>query len=338
MQRDMRKWKESVLSSKKRLAVPVMTHPGIVLKGNTVLATVRNPRLHYEAVQAVAQTYPTAASTMIMDLSVEAEAFGSKVRFSEHEVPSVIGRCVEDADSIDRLRIPSLMEARVGQWIEASRLAANSILDRPVLAGCIGPFSLAARLYDVTEVLTAILVEPESILSLLEKTTEFLISYARAFKAAGANGILIAEPVAGVLSSDLCTEFSSNFVLRIVEAVQDDHFIVILHNCGDTDTLVQSMHGTGAAGLHFGNRCTLVDALAQLPPETIVFGNLDPVGVFKSGTPETVRSETLRLLEATRSFPNFVLSSGCDIPPNVPLENIDAFFRALSEFNDGRTD
>jgi uroporphyrinogen decarboxylase len=99
--------------------------------------------------------------------------------------------------------------------------------------------------------------------------------------------------------------------------------------------LVPSMHGTGAAGLHFGNRCTIVDALAQLPRDTIVFGNIDPVGVFKSGTPETVRSETLRLLTATKDYPNFVISSGCDIPPNVPLENIDAFFLALRDFNDG---
>ena len=337
MRRDMRKWKDSVLSSKKRLAVPVMTHPGIALRGNTVLATVRDPQLHYEAVRAVAQKYPTAASTMIMDLSVEAEAFGSNVRFSDDEVPSVVGRCVEDADSIERLQIPAQTEARVGQWIEACRLAANSISDRPVFAGCIGPFSLAARLYDVTEILTTILIEPESVHSLLEKTTQFLISYVKSFKAVGANGVLIAEPVAGVLSSDLCTEFSSKFVGRIVEEVQDDNFFVILHNCGDTDTLVQSMHGTGAAGLHFGNRCTIADALAQLPQDTIVFGNLDPVGIFKSGTPGIVRSETLRLLAATGSYPNFIISSGCDVPPNVPLENIDAFFGALREFNDGRS-
>ena len=338
MQRDMREWKKSVLVSDKRLAIPVMTHPGIVLRGNTVLAAVTNPRFHFEAVQAVALTYPTGASTMIMDLSVEAEAFGAEVRFSSNEVPSIVGRCVDDAASIDRLAIPGLAEARVGQWLEASNLASHAISDRPVLAGCIGPFSLAARLYDVTEVLTAILVEPESILALLEKCTQFLISYVQAFKAAGANGILIAEPVAGVLSSDLCTEFSSVFVKRIVDAAQDEDFLVILHNCGDTDTLVSSMHATGAGSLHFGNRCDIVKALSQIPQDTLVFGNIDPVGVFKSGTPQTVRSETLRLLRATKEYSNFILSSGCDVPPDVPLENIDAFFQALSDYNERRAD
>ena len=254
MQRDMSKWKQSIVASKKRIAVPVMTHPGIVLMGNTVLATVTNPRLHFEAVQAVARQYPTGASTMIMDLSVEAEAFGSDIRFADDEVPSVMQRCVSDADSIERLKVPDLTQGRVAQWLEASRLAVNAISDRPVFAGCIGPFSLAGRLFDVTEVMTAILTEPDSVLALLEKCTQFLITYVKSFKTGGANGVLIAEPVAGVLSADHCTEFSSNFIKRIVEAVQDDSFLVVLHNCGDTDTLVPSMLSTGAGGLHFGNR------------------------------------------------------------------------------------
>ena len=98
------------------------------------------------------------------------------------------------------------------------------------------------------------------------------------------------------------------------------------------------MHGTGAGGLHFGNRCDIVKALAQIPQDTLVFGNIDPVGVFKSASSQTVRSETLQLLRAAKKYSNFILSSGCDVPPNVPLENIDAFFQALSDYNEGRID
>ena len=333
MQRNMHLWVENILSSSHRHAIPIMTHPGIDLTGHTVDETVHSPQLHAGAVQAVARAYPTGASTMIMDLSVEAEAFGAMVRFSENEVPAVTGRRVHDEESIEQLAIPNLSQARVGQWIEAARLAPVTITDRPVFAGCIGPFSLAARLYDVTEIMTAILTEPETILSLVDKCTRFLITYVKAFKSVGANGIVIAEPVAGVLSADLCTQFSSDFIRRIVQSTQDESFIVVLHNCGDTDSLVPSMHGTGAAALHFGNRCNITSALKQLPPGILVLGNLDPVGVFQSGTPETVRTETDRLLQATKNFPNYVLSSGCDVPPNVPLTNIDAFFGALAAFN-----
>ena len=39
------------------------------------------------------------------------------------------------------------------------------------------------------------------------------------------------------------------------------------------------------------------------------------------------------LLNATAAYPNFILSSGCDVPPETPHANIDAFYKALSEYN-----
>ncbi|MBO5762267.1 MAG: hypothetical protein J6R85_00190 [Lentisphaeria bacterium] len=62
-------------------------------------------------------------------------------------------------------------------------------------------------------------------------------------------------------------------------------------------------------------------------------GNLDPVGVFRNASPEDVYRLTAALLEETKEYPNFVLSSGCDLPPGVPLENLDAYNRALQDYN-----
>ena len=53
-------------------------------------------------------------------------------------------------------------------------------------------------------------------------------------------------------------------------------------------------------------------------------------------SPEEMKKATLQLLEATAAYPNFVLSSGCDIPPYTPLANINAFYTALEEFNETR--
>lgn len=65
-------------------------------------------------------------------------------------------------------------------------------------------------------------------------------------------------------------------------------------------------------------------------------GNVDPAGVFRMGTPAQVLAETGRLLDATAAYPNFILSSGCDIPPLVPAANVEAFQLALDRFNAGR--
>jgi len=113
---------------------------------------------------------------------------------------------------------------------------------------------------------------------------------------------------------------------KIVDAVQDENFSVILHNCGNTVKLVSSMLSTGAAALHFGNSIKMTDIMPQVPAETLAFGNIDPAGTFKLGTAEQVRDRVMELLHQMKGYSNFALSSGCDIPPGTPLENIDAFF------------
>ena len=76
----------------------------------------------------------------------------------------------------------------------------------------------------------------------------------------------------------------------------------------------------------------MADILAAAPKDTVIMGNIDPVGVLRDATPERVREETRALLAACAQYPNFVLSSGCDMPPKTPWANIDAFFSAAKEF------
>ncbi len=96
------------------------------------------------------------------------------------------------------------------------------------------------------------------------------------------------------------------------------------------------MVGTGAKGYHFGNAVDMADILPQIPPVFLVFGNIDPSRVMSHGSPEQVKIEILELLEKMKPYPHFILSTGCDLPPGVPMENVDAYFNALEEFNGSR--
>lgn len=215
----------------------------------------------------------------------------------------------------------------VPEYLKAVRLAVEHITDRPVLAGCIGPFSLAGRLYDMSEIMVAIYTDPEVILQLLDKCTAFILKYCAELKRLGASGVFIAEPAAGLLSNEDCMAYSTVFIRQIVQTLQDDDFAVILHNCGNTGQCTQAMVESGAAALHFGNAIDMVSALQECPSSLLVMGNIDPVGIMKQASPEVVRKETRALLEATASCRNFVLSTGCDVPPQVSQENIAAFSR-----------
>ena len=329
---DMKNWITDVISNTGRIAIPIMTHPGIEMIGKTVQDAVTDGNTHAEAIRMLNDRYPSAASTVIMDLTVEAEAFGCAVNFSKDGMPDVSHRLVSSFDEIQQLPVPSLSAGRIPQYLLANQLTVSAIADKPVLGGCIGPYSLAGRLYDMTEIMMAIYIEPDAINLLLEKCTQFLIGYCHALKTSGVNGVVIAEPAAGLLSNDDCRQYSSLYVKQIVDALQDDSFSVILHNCGNSGHCTQAMLFTGAHGYHFGNAMNMLDALETCPSDVLVMGNLDPVGVFKMSTPEQVKQSAKNLLEQTAAYKNFVLSSGCDVPPHTPLENVEAFYDALAEF------
>lgn len=330
------KWINDIIASDKRVALPIMTHPGIELLDKKVLDAVTDGEVHFKAVEALNVIYPqSVACTVIMDLTVEAEAFGAQIQFGENEVPNVIGRLVSNYDEVAGLQIPELDVARVPQYLKANRLAVEG-LEKPVFGGCIGPYSLAGRLFDMTEIMMAIYTEPETALLLLDKCTQFIIKYCLAIKECGSAGVIIAEPAAGLLSNEDCMQYSSVFVKRIVEEVQDSHFAVILHNCGNTGHCTQAMVATEAKGYHFGNKIDMLAALEECPSDVLVMGNLDPVGVFKQATAEEVYRQTYTLLQKTAVYPNFILSTGCDVPPEIPLDNVRAFYDAVDKYNQKR--
>ncbi len=93
------------------------------------------------------------------------------------------------------------------------------------------------------------------------------------------------------------------------------------------------MESNGARALHFGNAADMALVLKEVSKNILVMGNIDPVNVLKTEEPEVVKSKTRELLNQASEYPNFVLSTGCDLPVGVPQPNISAFFEALDEYN-----
>lgn len=324
-------WIDSLIRPGRRPAIPIMTHPGIELINKKVIDAVTDGQTHFDAIKALHEYFPDAAAcTVIMDLTVEAEAFGARIHFSDNDVPSVEGRLVADYQGVAALKVPSINTGRVQEYLKANRLAAENI-GKPVFGGCIGPYSLAGRLFDMTEIMMAIYTEPETVHLLLGKCTEFITEYCRAIKDTGVAGIIMAEPAAGLLPGEDYMECSTVYVRKIIEAVQDNSFAVILHNCGNSGHCTDAMTAAGAKGYHFGNKIDILKALEDSPRDALVMGNLDPVSVFRMCTPEQVAKTTSELLERTKGYDNFVISSGCDTPPEVPFANIEAFYRTISQ-------
>jgi len=330
---NMKRWIKQQLTNKTRISIPIMTHPGIEMIGKTVKDAVQNGEIHARAIKKLAEVYPSAATTVIMDLTLEAEAFGCQIEFQENDMPHILGRLLTCAEDIENLKVPDLYAGRLQEYLKANRLTVELGIHKPVLAGVIGPFSLAGRLYDVSEIMMACYIEPEAVILLLDKCTEFIIKYCSELKAIGCSGVVVAEPAAGLLANEDCKMFSSEYVKRLVDELQDETFTIILHNCGNKGHCTEAMLYTGANAYHFGNAIDMVETLNYCPKDKLIMGNVDPVGVMKMLTPIEVKAYVSDLLRRTSGFDNFVLSTGCDLPPHVPDENVKAFFEALDEFN-----
>ncbi len=324
----MKKWLEYQLNNK-HLTIPILSFPAVQIMNVNVSDIVSRTEYQARAIQTISERCPVSTVLSSMDLSVEAEAFGGEIRFSDMEIPTVTNTVISTYADIENLQVPPVGKARTGVYIDAIRMVKKS-LTKPVFAGVIGPFSLAGRLMDMTEIMVNCYEEPDWVHKTLRKCSDFIKDYILAFKNSGADGVVIAEPAAGLLSPAICDEFSSSYIREIIKAVSDEKFIIVYHNCGNVVPLSETLLSLNADVYHFGNSIDIEDML-KLMPDKIIMGNLNPL-IFKNGTFDSVKQNTLELLLRCGKYDNFVISSGCDIPPMSSWDNIFAYFDAVKKY------
>ena len=333
MKIDIMQWLAGLNTTGPKKTMPILSFPSVQLMDITVKELISSSEMQARGMKLIADRTDSAASVRLLDLSVEAECFGAKIVTSDDEVPTVVGAVVSSAEDAEKLQVPPMFSGRTGIYVDAIKKAVQLITDRPVFAGVIGPFSLAGRLVNVTEAMIYCYEDPDMLKTVLDKCTAFLTDYILEYKKVGAHGVVIAEPLAGLLSPALAEEFSEPYVRRIVEKVQDENFIVIYHNCGNgTIQMIDSILRTGCSAYHFGNAIDMREMMKHIPENVIAMGNIDPAGEFRNGTPASIKKATKDLMRDCCKYPNFAISSGCDIPPMSKWENIDAYFEAVSEF------
>jgi uroporphyrinogen decarboxylase len=153
-------------------------------------------------------------------------------------------------------------------------------------------------------------------------------SYSQALEAAGADAICILDPTAVMLSPATFAEFAGDYVKPLVDEL---NVPVILHICGNTTHLIEPMIDTGVHGLSLDMDVNLAEIMQSVPENVVVMGNIDSKSLMPVGTPEEVAEATENLMEATTAFANFIPSTGCDLPPETPLENMIAFSETVRQ-------
>lgn len=126
-----------------RLAMPIGAYAGAEIMGGTVQDVVSRPEAQFAAGMALHERFRTPVLLTAMDLSAEAETFGCEIRMSEHEIPTVVGRRVVDAEGITSLAEPDPGDARTRVPLETASAGRDDgrgsacvrLHARPVFAG-----------------------------------------------------------------------------------------------------------------------------------------------------------------------------------------------------------
>lgn len=102
------------------------------------------------------------------------------------------------------------------------------------------------------------------------------------------------------------------------------------HICGDTNAITVDMVETGCDMLSVDHAVNLEDAKKLVGNKVPIIGNVDPINTMMLGTTKDVADEVKLDLRRCYDSPcGYIVSTGCDIPLNGPLENIDAFMSAV---------
>jgi len=325
-----------ILNSPHTIPMTIGVYAGLELIKARVIDAVTSAQAQTEAILAMHAHLDTEILMTAMDLSVEAELFGCQIRLDEDEIPTVIGRKITSLEAIEGMSIPDPNSGRARVQLQTVENLVK-MTDKPVLGCMIGPFSLAGRLFGFSEVMELSITEPPMLERLLDQVSQFLAQYALAFRSLGAAGVVMAEPAAGLLSPRGLAQYSAKYIKRIGSQANQRHFSILYHNCVARLLHLEKILEAGLEIYHFSSPMDILAALSRVDDRTILSGNLDPASLFLSGSPETVSARTTELMAHTAEYRNFVIASGCDIPPHTPLANLEAFFQAVRSFPQQRS-
>jgi uroporphyrinogen decarboxylase len=321
-----------VRSSERRLAVPLAGFPGAQLTQSTIKQNEFNAELQYRSLYKLTECVQPDAVFLMMDLSVEAGALGLPVRFPLAESATVEMHPVRNVSDLDQFKVIDPMgDARVWVFLETMRLLSRR-LSVPKGAYVIGPFTLAGLMMGANDIALDTLDRPEVVHAVVNFAERVIIDYASALVGAGANLIAILEPTACFLSPQAFREFSGRSVANIIRHIDA---IAVLHVCGQTTNLAEEMAATGTQGLSLDSVVDLAAVAKRIGSDCVLLGNIDPVRVMVNGTPETVRTAVRELCERMAGVENFIVGTGCDLPPETPIENIVALVAEARKYPRG---
>ncbi len=316
----------------KRMNAPLLGAPGAKLTNTTLKQNLTDADTQFKSLYELYKKFEPDAMLPFMDLTVEADTLGLDIKFPENDNPAVAShsvKTVEDFESVKRnyKGIGNRMKVFIDVVKKMKKELPSSVT---ILGYVIGPFTLVGELMGVENACMATVMDPDLVKAELEFCNEVISEYSNALFDAGADALVVLEPTAMLLSPKSYVRNSLNPFKELLEKVNNKP--LILHICGNTKHLVKGMCETGTIALSLDSPMNFSELAKQVPEDICLIGNVDPVKIMLQGTPEEVEKETREFIKSMQGVDNFMLSTGCDLPLETPMENIEAFMKVAKQW------
>jgi len=272
-----------------------------------------------------------------MGMMAEPSAFGCRLSFFSDRTP-VAHPMVESIETLADFEVPNpLTDGLLPVILNTYRRMEPRVRDAGhgiKMVAARGPLTLATHLMGVGNFLLALKLQPVETHALLKVTTTLVRSWleAQAEVLSEVEGIMVLDDIAGFVSPKDYLEFAHPYLKEIFSAFPGA--VKVFHN--DTDNPVSYKY-LSDLGIHIFNFTHLqpIEKVRELVgPEVCLMGNVSPLEVLAQGTPDRVREETSRCLNAHPGRAGLLLSAGGGVSPGTPGQNLAALIEAVGKHSE----
>lgn len=311
---------------------PLAVHYCAGLAGYSIRRYTTDSGVLADSVLGYYERFRPDAVFLSADTWVSAEAMGAKVGSEDEERPSGgIGEpLIRSVADIDRIPAPDIAcQGRYPLMIEALTRVVKAVGQEVCVVGCFDqyPFSLAAALMGIQELMLKISDDPPFVEALMERCLEYALTYGSALADAGADMLTGGDSPAGLIGPEAYRRFALPFEKRLIAGLhKSTGKPVALHICGNPSAKLKDMASSGADVLELDHKAHLGQACRIVGPEIALLGNIDPISVLLNGCPASVRQASQKVWQEVKAagHPRFVLSTGCTLAIGTPPENLAA--------------
>jgi uroporphyrinogen-III decarboxylase len=263
-------------------------------------------------------------------MCTEPSAFGAKCIFWKDEFPFA-EKIIETSGDIDKLKLPNpetdgLLPFMLNRLLKA-RPAIENAGHKIRFSVSRGPLNIASFLMGTTELLTTMMMEPETVHKLMRVITDFLKAWHKLQMDAipTIDGIMMLDDIVGFVGETEFMEFGYPYLKELYDVKAS---VKLFHNDADCSMSVKYYPELGINLYNPGTHMTAKELIEATAGMTTILGNIPPRDVLAAGTPEDVKKAVKELLANTPDQTRLMLSCGGGMPPAVSNENIKAFISA----------